>query len=280
MSMPPKACVIGWPIEHSRSPLVHGYWLRTMDLAGSYERLAVAPEELAAFIAAMPSRGFVGGNVTIPHKEAAAAVCAALTPAAARLGAVNTMWWDAGILHGDTTDGAGFCGALDAEAPGWDQCRGRAMVLGAGGAARAIVDALCARGFADIVVANRTIDRAKMLVDQLGGRAVPLVGVPELLGATDLLVNASSAGMAGHPPLDIDLSPLPPHAVVTDIVYVPQITPLLRQASSRGLHTVGGLGMLLHQAVPGFAKWFGARPIVTPALRHLVGADIEARSCS
>ena len=280
MSGPPKACVVGWPIEHSRSPLIHGYWLRTMDLKGSYERIAVAPGDLAAFLALMPASGFVGGNMTIPHKEAAAAACAVLTPAAARLGAVNTLWWDEGTLHGDTTDGAGFCAALDAEAPGWDERRGRAIVLGAGGAARAIVDALRIRGFADIVVANRTIDRAEALVERLGGRAAPVAAVPGLLGATELLVNATSAGMAGRRPLEIDLSSLPAHAVVDDIVYVPQITSLLRQATSRGLRTVGGLGMLLHQAVPGFARWFGARPVVTPELRRQVEADIAASSCS
>ena len=272
----PKACVIGWPIGHSRSPLIHGYWLREMGLAGCYEKRAVAPGDLAAVLAAMPAEGFVGGNVTIPHKEAAAPLCAVLSPAAARLGAVNTLWWEDGVLHGDTTDGAGFLGALDAEAPGWDAHRGRAVVLGAGGAARAIVEALRERGFADIVVANRTLARADALVEQLGGRAARLSSVGDLLGGTDLLVNTTSAGMAGHPPLDLDLSVLPSHAVVDDIVYVPALTPLLLQAARRGLRTVGGLGMLLHQAVPGFAKWFGRRPLVTSDLRALVQADIEA----
>ena len=245
-----------------------------MDRPGSYEKMAVAPDDLGRFVAAMPARGLVGGNVTIPHKAAVAALCADLTSAAARLGAVNTVWWDKGALHGDTTDGVGFVGALDEEVPGWDERRGRAVVLGAGGAARAVVDALIARGFADVVVANRTQARAEALVDALGGRAVPFAAVPDLLAGTDLLVNATSAGLAGQPALDLDLSALPSHSVVDDIVYVPAVTPLLRQAQARGLRTVGGLGMLLHQAVPGFERWFGARPSVTPELRALVEADI------
>ena len=276
MSAQPKAGVIGWPVGHSRSPVIHGFWLETMGLAGSYAKLPVAPEDLAGVLAGMPARGYVGCNVTIPHKEAAAAACGVLSPAAARLGAVNTLWWDRGVLHGDSTDGLGFLDALDAEAPGWDERRDRAVVLGAGGAARAVVDALRERGFADIVVANRTVARAEALTATLGGRTVALEAVPDLLGGTDLVANTTSAGMVGHPPLDLDLRDLPAHAVVDDIVYVPAVTPLLQEARARGLRTVGGLGMLLHQAVPGFERWFGRRPAVTPELRARVEADIAA----
>ncbi len=276
MSAPPKACVIGWPIGHSRSPVIHGYWLQALGLPGSYGKVPVAPEDLVGFLAAMPTHGYVGCNVTIPHKEAVAAACTELSPAATRLGAVNTLWWNGAKLHGDSTDGAGFLGALDAEAPGWDERRGRALVLGAGGAARAIVDALCERGYAEVVVANRTLARAEALTVTLGGRAVALDAVPDLLGDADLLVNTTSAGMAGSLPLDLDLSNMPRHAIIDDIVYVPAVTPLLRQARALGLRTVGGLGMLLHQAVPGFERWFGRRPTVTSDLRARVEADIAA----
>ena len=276
MSLAPKTCVIGWPIGHSRSPLIHGYWLDALGLSGSYGKQAVSPEDLSDVLAAMPARGYVGCNITIPHKEAAAALCGVLTPAAARLGAVNTLWWDGGILQGDTTDGTGFVHALDAEVPGWGDRRRRALVLGAGGAARAIVDALQQSGYAEVVVVNRTLARAAALVKALGGRASAFSDLPELLPDTDLLVNTTSAGMVGHPALDIDLAALPPHAVVDDIVYVPAETPLLRQARARGLRTIGGLGMLLHQAVPGFARWFGQQPTVTPELRALIEADVSA----
>lgn len=275
----PKAFVVGWPIGHSRSPLIHGTWLKDLGLAGSYEKRAVEPAAFPAFLAGFPGEGFVGGNVTIPHKEAAAAACAVLTERARRLGAVNTLWMDQGRLCGDTTDGLGFLGALDDEAPGWDARRGRAIVLGAGGAARAIVDALLDRGFADIVVANRTQERAAALAGRMRDarcRATDLASVGALSGAADLLVNTTAAGMAGQAPLDVDLSALPDHAVVDDIVYVPRETALLRAAAARGLRTVGGLGMLLHQAVPGFERWFGQKPRVTPALRAALEADIAA----
>lgn len=278
MTAAPAACVVGWPVAHSRSPLIHGHWLRSLGLPGSYGKAAVPPGELAAFVAAMPACGLVGANVTIPHKAEAAALCVELTPAARRLGVVNTLWFADGVMHGDTTDGRGFTGALDAEAPGWDGRRDRALVIGAGGAARAIVDALRERGFAEVHVANRTLARAEALTAALGGTPAALGDVPALLRGCDLLVNTTAAGMAGQASLALDLSGLPPHAVVDDIVYVPEVTPLLAAARARGLRTVGGLGMLLHQAVPGFARWFGTTPAVTPALREIVEADIAASS--
>ena len=269
-----KACVIGWPVGHSRSPLIHGFWLKAYGIEGSYAKAPVTPEDFAAFVDAMRAQSYVGGNVTIPHKAAAAARCGQLTETAARLGSVNTLWFDGDTLCGDTTDGAGFLGALDQEVPGWADRKGQALVLGAGGAAAPIVDALMCRGFARVMVANRTVSKAEALAQRLGCDAIGLDAVADLLGTTDLLVNTTSAGMAGHGDLPLDLTALPAHAIVDDIVYVPALTALLKAAQARGLRTVGGLGMLLHQAVPGFARWFGITPEVTPALRALLEADI------
>ena len=275
--MSPRACVIGWPVAHSRSPVIHGFWLRSLGLPGSYEKAAVAPDDLARFIARLGADGFAGGNVTIPHKAAAASLCQDLGDTARRLGAVNTLWLEDGRLCGDNTDGAGFLGALDQESPGWDARRGTALVLGAGGAARAIVDALLRRGMDRVLVANRAAQRAEVLARLFGDprvEALDLSAAQRATASVDLLVNTTPAGMAGQPPLAFDLAGLPDHAVVDDIVYVPRETPLLRAAAARGLRTVGGLGMLLHQAVPGFTRWFGTRPEVTPALRAAVEADI------
>ena len=268
------AGVIGWPIAHSRSPLIHRYWLGRHAIAGTYDKIEVAPDRLAAFMASVRSGDLVGFNVTVPHKEAAAALCDRLTATAERLGAVNTLWMEREELWGDSTDKAGFLGALDQEVSGWDVHKRRALVIGAGGAARAIVEALAERGFAEVIVANRTLARAEALTARLGGHAISLDAMPDVLPGTDLLVNTTSAGMQGQPPLDFDLATLSSHAVVDDIVYVPQDTRLLRAAASQGLRTVGGLGMLLHQAAPGFARWFGVTPEVTPEVRALVEADI------
>lgn len=275
--MNPRATVIGWPVAHSRSPLIHSFWLRSLRLSGSYGKAAVAPEELATYLGQLSHAGIVGGNVTVPHKEAAAVLCHHLGETARRLGAVNTLWLEDGRLCGDNTDGLGFLAALDQDSPGWEGGGGCALVLGAGGAARAIVDALLARGMARVVVANRSLERAEKLAALLGDRRVQAVDLrtaeSEARGA-DLLVNTTSAGMAGQDRLDFSLAALPDRAVVDDIVYVPRDTPLLREATARGLRTVGGLGMLLHQAVPGFERWFGVRPEVTPALRAMIEADI------
>ncbi len=269
------AGVVGWPIAHSRSPLIHRHWLARHGVAGTYDTIAVPPDELPTFVDRLRSGDLVGGNVTIPHKIAAVALCDRLTPEARRLEAVNTLWMERGEVWGDSTDGIGFLGALDQEASGWDGHKRRALVVGAGGAARAIVGALVNRGFAEIVVANRTPARAEALTARVGGRPAGLDALPGLLEGADLLVNTTSAGMHGQPALDLDLAALPPHAVVDDIVYVPRETPLLRAAAARGLRTVGGLGMLLHQAVPGFARWFGVTPEVTAELRALIEADLD-----
>ena len=269
-----KAFVVGHPIAHSRSPLIHGHWLAEHGIAGSYERIDVAPAAFESFFRGFP-RDFRGGNVTIPHKEAAFRLADRVTDRARTLRSVNTLWVEDGLVHGDSTDGPGFAASLDEGAPGWSDRPGTALVLGAGGAARAIVGALVERGWR-AVVANRTPARAQ----DLAGPAVEACGweaVPARLAGADLLVNTTSLGMAGQPPLSIDLAPLPGHAVVVDIVYVPLETPLLAAARARGLRAVDGLGMLLHQAVPGFARWFGVTPKVTPALRDILVADIEGR---
>jgi shikimate dehydrogenase len=275
--MIPRAFIVGWPVAQSRSPLIHRYWLDELHREGSYERVALPPQELEAFLSTFGEQGFVGGNVTIPHKEKAFALCAATTPTAARLEAVNTLWIEGGKLHGDSTDVMGFLAALDEDVAGWGKTLDKAVVLGAGGAARGIVYALISRGARQIVVINRTRARGKELRARFGASIVLAddVHLPHALADADLLVNTTSLGMAGQPPLKIDLAPLPDHAAVADIVYVPLETPLLAQARSRGLRTSGGLGMLLHQAVPAFERWFGARPVVTKQLRARIAADIE-----
>lgn len=280
---PPRACVIGWPVAHSRSPLIHNFWLRELGIEGSYERAAVAPDDVADFVRSLAVRGFTGANVTLPHKEAAFALCEQVTPVAARLRAVNTLWLEDGRLFGDNTDVEGFLRAVDEAAPGWASRTGKAVVLGAGGAARAIVESLGLREIPRVVVINRTAARAREIADRAKAR-VEVASWAEAGAAledADLLVNTTSLGMNGQPPLEIDLEPLPKTAVVCDIVYVPLETTLLVEAKARGLVMVGGLGMLLHQAVPGFARWFGVEPRVTPELRSLVEADIRVASrCS
>jgi shikimate dehydrogenase len=276
-SVCPHAFVIGWPIKHSRSPIIHKHWLHTLGLEGSYERLAVPPEELATFLATLNGR-FVGGNVTLPHKEAAYRACARRTATAERLGAVNTLWFEEGILCGDNTDVEGFVAALDEASSSWHEHVHTAVVIGAGGAARAIIEGLCQRGVTRIVVVNRTLERARDLAQHFGPEILvrDWQSLQETLRDADLLVNTTSLGMVGQPALTIDVTSLPLHALVCDIVYVPLETTFLRAARERGLVTVGGLGMLLHQAVPGFEKWFGKRPQVTPELRVLVEADVMA----
>lgn len=273
---PPKACVIGWPAGHSRSPIIHGYWLAQHKIAGAYERAAIPPQDFPRFIRDLAGNGFVGANVTLPHKQAAFELCDWTTETAARLQAVNTLWLEDGKLCGDNTDVEGFLAALDHDAAGWDEHIGKAVVLGAGGAARAIVHALLSRGLERIALINRTKERALELAAQFGA-AIEAVGWEDLgraLDNADLLVNTTSLGMKGQPPLALDLAPMSPRAVVCDIVYVPLQTELLRAAEARGLRGVSGLGMLLHQAAPGFARWFGVRPVVTSELRALVEADI------
>jgi shikimate dehydrogenase len=274
-----RAFVCGHPIAHSRSPKIHGYWLQKYGIAGSYEAIDVAPQSAAHFFATLAEKGFAGGNVTIPHKEAAYAAAAQRDEAAERIGAVNTLWFEHGVLWGGNTDAEGFAASLDERAPGWAKA-GPAVVLGAGGAARAVIHALKERGFTDIRVTNRTLARAAELADRFGAgvSAHPAAATQELLYDAGLLVNTTALGMAGKDGADkLPANPeaLPRHAVVTDIVYVPLETPLLKAARKCRLKAVDGLGMLLHQAVPGFERWFGRRPEVTEELRAMIVADME-----
>ena len=268
------ACLIGWPAAHSRSPLIHHYWLRTLGIEGGYNIEAVPPEGFAEFVLHLSAHGFVGANVTIPHKERALELT--MPDARARaVGAANTLWYEGGELRSTNTDIEGFINNLDACAPGWD-AGADALVLGAGGVARAVVLGLLERGIKRVHLANRTIARSRALADQYGASVVPAAWetIGDLLPRAGLLVNATSLGMHGQPALELDVGLLPSHAVVADLVYVPLETPLLSAARARGLKTADGLGMLLQQAVRGFELWFGQRPEVTPELRALVEADL------
>jgi shikimate dehydrogenase len=272
-----RACVIGWPVAHSRSPVIHRYWLKLYGLDGAYEMEAVRPEEIEDFLKGLGKRGYAGANVTLPHKEAALAAAARPDQAATAIGAANTLWLDAkGLLHASNTDAYGFMTHLAAEAPDWNKDSRPVMVLGAGGAARAILHGLLEAGAAKILLANRTEGRAKALAQGFGSRVsvVPWEDRNKTLAGCGLLVDATSLGMTGKPPLDLDLSALPKDATVADIVYSPLETPLLAAAKARGNRIVDGLGMLLHQAVPGFERWFGVRPLVTPELRAHVAAHL------
>lgn len=274
-----RAFVVGQPIAHSRSPLIHSHWLDRYGIAASYERVEVSPEALPRFLRGLSRAGYVGGNVTLPYKEAAFRFVDAASTRAARLGAVNTVWLEDGVLHGDNTDVSGFLASLDAGlGHGWERTRGEALVIGAGGAARAVVAGLLDRGLSRVTIAARTPAKAEPMLafSPERTRLVPWEDAQQALAEAGLLVNATSLGMTGQPPLDLDLSPLPAHAAVADIVYVPLETPLLAAARARGLAAIDGLGMLLHQAVPGFERWFGVRPEVTPELRALIEADLAA----
>jgi shikimate dehydrogenase len=271
---PRAACLIGWPAAHSRSPLIHHYWLRTLGIEGGYNIEAIPPEGFAEFILHLSAHGFVGANVTRPHKERALALSEPDARARA-VGAANTLWYDGDKLCSTNTDVEGFINNLDASAPGWDKASD-ALVLGAGGASRAVLFGLLERGITRVHLANRTVGRAQALADQFGAAVHPVAWetIGELLPGARVLVNTTSLGMHGQPPLAIDIARLPADAVVADLVYVPLQTPLLAAAEARGLRCADGLGMLLHQAVRGFELWFGRRPEVTPELRALVEADL------
>jgi shikimate dehydrogenase len=272
-----KAFVCGHPIAHSRSPMIHGYWLKEHGLDGRYERVDVAPADFPAFLEGMASRGYRGGNVTIPHKQSAFAFASRRDEAAEAIGAANTLWFEDGVLCAGNTDAYGFLANLDENAPGWDRAR-TGVILGAGGSARAVIHALQHRGFSEIRIVNRTVGRATGLANHFGAgvSAHGTAALAEVLGGAGLVVNCTSLGMKGDGGLPADPSLMADSAVVTDLVYVPLITPFLRAAQERGLKTVDGLGMLLYQAVPGFERWFGTRPQVTPELRRLIIADLEA----
>jgi len=266
------AGVLGWPISHSLSPRLHGHWLREYRVDGAYLPLKVEPEKLAEALRGLIALGFRGANVTLPHKERALELCAEVTERAARIGAVNTLVVRDGHLEGDNSDGFGFLENLKERADAWQPEQGPAVVLGAGGAARAILVALLDAGVPEIRLLNRTRSRAESLAEDLGGPIQPLDwgSWERALEGAALLVNTTSLGMQGQPPLDIELDALPRSALVNDIVYVPLETRLLAAARVRGNPVVDGLGMLLHQARPGFESWFGVSPSVTPALRRAV----------
>lgn len=271
-----RACVIGSPIAHSRSPLIHGYWLKALGIPGSYDKIEVKPGALPEFFAAMAENGLAGCNVTVPHKEEALRLSKHRTARAEEFGAANTIWLENGEIVADNTDSHGYEMSLDQEAPGWDRAE-RALVLGAGGAARAIIAALLRRGIGRVDLVNRSVERAEALASLFGAKvhAYGFESAPALMKEANLLVNTTALGMLGKDALVLPLDTLKEGALVSDIVYVPLETGLLRAAKARGHRTVGGLGMLLHQAVPGFAQWFGRTPEVTPALRAILEDDVR-----
>ncbi len=267
------AGVMGWPVRHSLSPRLHGYWLRQYRVDGAYVPLAVAPADFERCLRGLPALGFAGVNVTVPHKEAALAAVDQLSERARRIGAVNTVVvGEGGGLSGDNTDAFGLMENLADGAPGWNNGPGPAVILGAGGAARAVCVGLADAGVAEIRLVNRTIARAEALASDL---AAPITVWPwarrsAALDGAVVLINATTLGMGGKTGLEIDLGGLPTEAVVCDIVYVPLRTPLLAAAASRGNRVVDGLGMLIHQARPGFAAWFGVEAEVSAGLRRFL----------
>jgi shikimate dehydrogenase len=266
---------MGWPAKQSRSPKLHGYWIKRYGIDGDYRVAEIPPEEYPTFVKNLAKNGYVGGNVTMPHKDAALALSEPDERARA-VGAANTLWLESGRLRSTNTDVEGFIGALDANAPGWDRNTDSAVVLGAGGASRAVIYGLLERGLKTVHVVNRTAAKSEAARERFGSRVHPAQweDLPRLLKGAKLLVNATSLGMKGQPELEIDLTPLAKDAVVADIVYVPLKTKLLEAAQQRGLKTSDGLDMLLYQAVRGFDLWFGIKPEVTRELREMLAADV------
>lgn len=269
----PLAGVIGWPIAHSRSPRLHGHWLKRYGIAGHYVPLPVQPDHLAEVLHALPRMGFVGANVTIPHKEAVLALADIVTDRAALIGAANTLIFRPdGKIHADNTDGYGFIANIRQHAPDWAPQDGPAAVIGAGGAARAVVASLLEAGVTELRIANRTRVRAEQIKAEFGARVViyEWAQAGNMLEGAATVINATSMGMTGKPPLRVPMDALSDGALVTDLVYTPLLTPFLAEAQARGARTVDGLGMLLHQAAPGFERWFGQRPEVDEDLRQEV----------
>ncbi len=275
-----RAFVIGHPIAHSRSPLIHGHWIKEHKIDGSYEAIDVAPDELETFFERLRTGEFVGGNVTVPHKEMAFELCDERDFDTAHIGAFNTLVVrkekEGVVIAGSNTDHYGFLANLDAEAPGWSEGLVKAIILGAGGAARGVASALLARGIPRVIVLNRTLEKAAALAGDMPGpiEARPMSDWDLLAPTARFVVNTTTIGMHGTRFEELKLNLLPRDALVTDIVYTPLVTPLLAEAKELGLRSVDGLGMLLHQAVPGFEAWFGVRPEVTRALRKTIEATI------
>ncbi|MFV0382490.1 shikimate dehydrogenase [Paracoccus sp. (in: a-proteobacteria)] len=269
----PLAGVIGMPVAHSRSPRLHGHWLRRYGISGHYIPMPIMPEHLAEVLRALPRAGFVGINVTIPHKEAVVTLADVVTDRAALIGAANTLIFRPdGKIHADNTDGYGFIANLRQNAPDWQPGRGPAAVIGAGGGARAVVASLLDSGVAELRITNRTRVRSEQIRAEFGARVVVYdwAQAGNMLEGAATVVNASSLGMQGKQPLRVPLEALSPDALVTDLVYTPLMTPFLTQAQERGCRIVDGLGMLLHQATPGFERWFGQRPEVDDEARRAV----------
>lgn len=272
------ACVIGWPIEHSRSPIIHGYWLKHYGIDGTYTKRAVSPGEIEAFLNELAAEGLAGCNVTIPHKEAAFRLAANRDASAIAVGAANTLWLEDGCLCAANTDTYGYMTYLGREAEDWGRRDAPVSILGAGGAARAIVYGFLEAGVPEVRIFNRSVERAEALAQTFGPRVKVLPWDQRSRASTEaaVLVNTTSVGLKGAGSLDMDFTDFHPDCIVSDIVYVPLETAFIREARRHGLRTVDGLGMLLHQAVPGFEKWFGLRPEVTDELYDLIAADIEA----
>lgn len=271
------AGVLGWPVRHSRSPLMHNHWIAELGLQGAYVLLPAAPQTLSDALRGLPALGFAGCNLTIPHKVAAMPLVDEVDPLARRMGAVNTIVVRPdGSLRGFNTDGYGYLQSLVSQCPGWRADAGPAVVMGAGGGARAVVIALAEHGVREIRVCNRSPDKAEALAREFGApvRAVPWPQREDALADAGLLVNTTSQGMVGQAPLELSLSRLPAHAVVSDLVYTPLDTPLLQAARARGHAVADGLGMLMHQARPAFEAWFGVLPEITPALRAKLVASL------
>lgn len=272
------AGVIGWPVGHSRSPRLHGWWLRHYGIDGAYLPLAVAPEQFAQVLRTLPHLGFRGANITVPHKEAALAAVDVADDHARRIGAVNTVIVrEDGALEGRNSDGLGFYAHLVSSAPNWTPEAGPAVIVGAGGAARAIAVALLDAGVPELRLVNRTRERAEQLALALGDarlKVMPWLARAAALEGATLAVNTTTQGMRSQPALDLDLMPLPVGAAVFDCVYAPLEPPLLTAARARGLIAIDGLGMLIHQARPGFAAWFGREPEITPDLRAFLAEGL------
>jgi len=270
-----KAFVTGFPIKQSKSPLLHGFWLSEHHIEGSYEAIEIAPKDFESFLKNLPSSEYSGGNVTIPHKEIACKLVEKLEPAAEVIGAVNTLWLEEGKICGGNTDGYGFAANLDEYARNWREGK-TAIILGAGGASRAVIHAVLEAGYSQVHIVNRTVSRAENLSDRFGRKCMAhgWNALSEIIKEADFIVNTTSLGMIGNQTDNQtampDFTKTKNTAIVTDIVYAPLETPMLKLASNAGLKTVDGLGMLLHQAVPGFEKWFAIRPNVTRKLRDYI----------
>jgi shikimate dehydrogenase len=270
-----KACVIGSPIAHSRSPLIHGYWLNQLSIQGRYDRVLVPPEKLAEFLKTLDQNGYAGCNVTLPHKETALPFIDYIDASVKAIGALNTVSVSEGKTYATSTDGDGFLQNLMATFPDFDLTDKTVVILGAGGSAKALIERLLRANVRLITVANRTLSRAVELNLQFGPKVVPIEPQYLNLHTCDLLINSTSQGMTGQPHLSIDLTALQAQSIVADIVYVPLKTDLIKKAEAIGLRTVPGLGMLLHQAVGGFELWFGVKPVVTPELYNLIAENID-----